>query len=687
MRTDPSARGPAPARERRAAWLAGLCASAAVALSGVFPVNNSDTYGHLAQGRQIAELGRVPSHDTLSFFKAEPQPWRNYEWLSDFIGWLLYDAGGPNALIALKCATLALAAALLTGLGYRLGGPRSAAVAAVLIVVAIPASRFRFTERPHLVALPFAVLYLFAFAHLLRAGNADIGARSRKDAAWIAALFGMHVLWVNLHGSHLLGLMLTVVHLVLGFGLREARGKLVAVFGLQLLASCISPYGPAIVTDALAHTFDPEYRLLVTEWEPWQPSDPPWLLGAPVLQTLLLAAVVRPLWRRGPAHRALLTTTCVVGLASFRSIRFVAEYLMLSAPAIAIGFGDALRRAAWPVFRLRASLSMLGALLCAAWGAPRMPPYAALSLGESEVGLPAASGHWLAHNARAPRVLAAVEDSWYLMWKVPQARFLVDGRVPFLGPAHIVQVSEAMANPAALGALLARFGVDTVVVRHTFEPQRNLLTGMRARADYALVSIEDRYSLFVRTDIALLPGAEVRPLVLEPAYELPWLLSAGATRERAIRDELSRLPPHENRRGYTGWVRAVLALKPLLRAGGRNGLRAPANAAELAALELAQRRLARAGVGAEGVPVVHAYHALVAIARCDFGAAERALATARWEGESRETLLGAQELALRMGRHEQVIAFLQEAEVMPGAEGDAWLEALREGLRTPPRCP
>lgn len=672
-----------PAAEARAAWIACGLACVALALSGLFPVNNPDTFGHLAQGRQIAELGHVPSHDTLSIWKPQPAPWHNYEWLSDLIGWQLYAAGGPTALIALKCLTLALAGALITALAWLLGGPRAAVLCALLLVAAIPGSRFRFTERPHVVALPFAALYLIGFSYLLRAWGKP---SRRADMLWIAALAALHVAWVNLHGSHLLGLVLTLVHIVLGFGQRQARGRLLTVLVLQLVASCISPYGPAIVFDAVEHTLDPSYRRIVTEWESWNPTDPPWLMVAPVLQTVALACVVRTLWRHGSAGRALLAFSCVLGLAAFRSIRFVAEYLLLSAPAIAVGLQIAVRDLSWR--RFVAGVVPAGALvaLAALWGSPRLPPFAGLGVGASDVGLPAGSGQWLAAHAVAPRVFAAIEDSWYLMFAVPRARFLVDGRIPFYGPDHIQHVRRAFGSDAELGALLERYRVDTVVVRHTFAPQRRLFQNMHRRTDWLLAAIEDRYSLFVRADVPLRNRARPRAVGLEPGYEPEWLLGVDDARARAITAELARLPAHENTHGYEGWVRAVLALRPLLRNGRDNGLLPAANDGERAALERAQRWLARAAKGAEGVPIVHAYHALVAAARCDLDAAQHALEQARWEGESRETLLGAQEIALRRGQVEAVRDFLQRAAAMPGAEADPWLAVLREGLRSSPRC-
>ncbi len=669
----------------RVARLALLWACVALALAGLFPAGNADTFGHLAQGRQIAELGHVPAVDTFSFWKAEPQPWRNYEWLSDLLGYRLYEAGGANALIALKCVTLAAAGALLTALSWRLAGPRAALACALLLVFQIPASRFRYTERPHLVTLPLVALYLLAYGRLL----SDTKSRARldrDDVVLLGGLFGLHVLWVNLHGSHLLGVLLTIVYLTCA-GSGGARVRLSAVLGLQLLASCISPYGPAIVIDALEHTLDPAYRVLVGEWQPWRASDPIWLLLAPVLSSALLAGVAPVLWRRGPEGRALLGTSCLLALAAFRSLRFVADYLLLSAPALAVGASALSSRLS--ARSLIATSASAAAVLSVgvALAAPKLPPYVGLGVGETREWVPAASGAWLASHARAPRVLGAIEDAWYVLFAAPRARVLMDGRVPFYGADHITRVSAVFTDAHALASTLEKYRIDSVVVHHTFGAQRTLLGRMWGRPGWVLAAIEDRYALFVRQDLALREGAVLTPLTLSPSYDLEWLLAADAARTRAILGELSALPKDESARGYVGWVRAMLALRPMLRPGQGNGLRAPESAEDRALLDSVQPWLARAARGAERVSLVQAYHALVAIARCDLPTAEHALEEARAEGESRESVLGAQELLLRRGQREAVAAFVRQAEALPQAQGDTWLAALRAGLARPPVCP
>ncbi len=665
-----------------------VIAACSLAFAGYFPINNPDTFGHLAQGRQIVALGHVPLYDGFSFFRDTPQLWRNYEWLSDLITYRVYALGGADALLFMKCLALALTACLLMRLAELLAGARAAMLTCLVIVCAIPAARFRLTERPHLLTLPLATLYFLGFSYLLRGFGR---ARRAVDAAWIVALALLHLAWVNLHGSHLLGLAITSVYCVIGFVDRGARWKLLLVLGLQLVASCISPYGPAILVDAIAHVANPVYRELVTEWEPWQPTDPEWLFVSPLLHSLVLVLCVPFLMRTSVLTRALFASACVLGLASFRSIRFVGDYLLLSAPVIGIGLAGqfSTRLSALSVPKLATVLGVPLAL-CAPlvpWAAARLPPYLPPGHGETTVRLPVAAGHWLERNAPAPRVFAAIEDSWYLMFAAPRARFLVDGRVPFYGPEHLKFVRRAFEQHDVLLSTLDRYRIDTVVVRHTYRAQRPLFQTMSTLPGWSLVSVEDRYATFVRSDGVLLDGSPPRALALLPSYEHDWLVNTDTAQEQAILSELQRLPDEEASRGYRGFVRAMLALKPLMRPGHDNGLAAPRDAAQVATLRSAQKELARASQGADGVPFVDAYHALVSTLLCDFEAADGALARARREGESRETLLGAQELLLRRGEAASVQSLLEQAMLQPQAAGDGWLAALHDELTHKPACP
>jgi hypothetical protein len=183
-----------------------------------------------------------------------------------------------------------------------------------------------------------------------------------------------------LHGSHLLGLALTGLFFAFG---RGSRRSLTLLLALELAASCVSPYGPAIVLDAIEHVADPRYRALVREWGPWTADDPLWLLIAPVLCSLLLVLALRPLWAAGPRGRALLACAALLAIASLRSVRFVGDYLLLSAPVIAWGLAErasALSGRAYAAVCGGALLVLVGLV---PWGAAQLPPRMGVALGQS----------------------------------------------------------------------------------------------------------------------------------------------------------------------------------------------------------------------------------------------------------------------------------------------------------------
>jgi len=225
----------------RSAW---ICA-AAFFLAGAFPLYNLDAYGHLAQGRQIAALGRVPTVDPFSFWKPTPQPWSNYEWGYDLVTWLMYDHFGPDALIVIKCLLLAALGYILVVLAHRLakGAELAAPLAAVVAVFFAPLARIRFTVRPQIVGLVLPAVLLLGISAVYSKRTSP-----RVKRSVVIALGVMHVAWVNLHGSHLFGLLITI--LFLAFAVRTAAfASMALLLALQLIATACTPFGLDIVTE------------------------------------------------------------------------------------------------------------------------------------------------------------------------------------------------------------------------------------------------------------------------------------------------------------------------------------------------------------------------------------------------------------------------------------------------------
>ncbi len=649
------------------AWSGGICA-AAFFVMGAFPLYNIDAYGHLAQGRQIAELGYVPDVDLFSFWKPEPQPWSNYEWGYDLITWLIYDHLGPNALIVGKSLLLALAGYVLVLLGTRLaqGHPLAAPLTAAIAIFFAPLARVRFTVRPQIVGLVFPTLLLLGIHGLfsLRA--------SKATRVWIVAGLGaMQVLWVNLHGSHLLGLLIGL--LFLGFSIRTAAfGSMAALVALQLGATACSPFGLDIVTDAVAHLWRPEYRDVVIEWGPWSPEHPLYLLLGPAAVAVLVLVALRPVSRASRFGLAYGVLCVVLSLMAFRSLRFVAHPLLLCAPFVGAGLA-----VLWPerLWRPLVPVILAGCCVWAVVAAPRLEPFVPIGFGEPRLGHAFQVADVINEHVVDPRILAPIQDSWPLMFAVPRGRFLVDGRVPFYGPELIRKVTDSFSEPDAFERLLRDYEVNAVVVDHLRRGQAPAVDYLWKSQGWELGQVQDRHSLFVRAEAA----PSMTPLELvAPGYRVGRLLDAEAS-EAQIERELAHVGEHTNAKAIRGWIRGLVLLRPLARDGAHTGIRMAEGRLEQEAAEAAHRALSDAAEIYPGFTSIELYRAMAAMAACDADSARQALGRAQYAGDTRETSLVALELALRSGSEPQRAAadvHLDRLLAQPETRGDPWVAAI-----------
>ena len=654
-----------------------LGCAAALFVFGAFPLYNVDAYGHLAQGRQIAELGYVPKVDLFSFWKPTPQPWSNYEWAYDLATWLLHDHLGPDALIVAKCLALAALGFILVVLADRLaiGAPMAAPLAATLVILVAPLARIRFTVRPQIVGLLLPAVLLLGI-HALLSGRG----LPRARLGLVLGLGLMQVFWVNLHGSHLLGLLITV--LFLPFSLRTAAFRSMAfLLVLQLAATLCTPFGAGIVTDALAHVWQPEYRDVVIEWAPWSPDHPLYLLLGPIVAVLIVLVTMRPVTSASRYGLAYGVFCVVVSLMAFRSIRFVAHQLLYTAPFVAAG----LARLQWaPSLRRSFPFIAIVAFAVGAWAAPRLEPFVPFGFGEPRLGHAFAAAEVVNEHVSEPRILAPIQDSWPLMFAVPRGRFLVDGRVPFYGPAFIRRVANAFSDRLAFERLLQGYGVNTVVVDHTRAGQTAAIEYLWASKDWELGQVQNRQSLFVRTGSA----PSLRPLVaIAPGYRVGKLLNRDVD-ETAISAELEHVGQHRSSAAIRAWVEGLRILRPLARDGNRAGIRPSRNDEERAAARSAYRALSLAADAYPGFTSIELYRAMAALSACDADEAELALGRAQHARETRDTVLVGVELALRAGddtERERAEEHVRWLGAHPDSNDDPWVVAIATDVDA--RCP
>lgn len=254
---------------------------------GFTEMAGSDLWWHLAGGREILDQGTLWLRDTWSF-TAAGERWRNHEWLSDllFYGW--QRAFGLESLVYWKWLVLLACYVGLQALLVRIGGNHPAALLLALLALALAAPFIDL--RPHLYSLLCTVVLL----HL---------GLSRAPFWQLALLF---LLWVNLHGGFIFGLL--VLPLVL---FPFARPSWAALFhtlrvGAGCVAVClVNPDGLKVVLMPLTYALQAESPFRqIAEWlPPWLPGgirSPLFFWSLPLLPLALLAYLLPPVRRRLP---------------------------------------------------------------------------------------------------------------------------------------------------------------------------------------------------------------------------------------------------------------------------------------------------------------------------------------------------------------------------------------------------
>lgn len=288
----------------------GLLLLALACLAMLLPVafnpavfNDGDTSWHLAAGKLILERGAVPQTDPFSYTFAGAE-WVAHEWLAEVVMVGLFDIGEWSAL-ALMTALSVAAVLFIIAMEARLRLKPLWAVAVVLAVF-IALAPF-IVARPHVLAWPILAGWTLI---LLRA-------RGRHGAPNPAAALLMLV-WANLHGSFLLGLLLTGVFSLEALLYESDRARTVRHWGLfgfaSLAASLATPHGP----EALIFPLEVASMKSLPLIGEWRSTD---LRSYPAFAALLFAAAVVAFVRRSSLSPPRLLLLAALAYLSIEHVR------------------------------------------------------------------------------------------------------------------------------------------------------------------------------------------------------------------------------------------------------------------------------------------------------------------------------------------------------------------------------
>jgi hypothetical protein len=411
-------------------------------------LNDPDCLWHLTVGEWILANG-LPHSDPFSFTLAG-QPWIAKEWLSQLLLVGAFRLGGWPGVVVLAAGSMAIAFGLLTrALLTKLAPTPALVFIAAAFVLTAPHA----TARPHLLALPVMVAWV---AGLVRAADERTG-----PSPWLLMLM---ILWANLHGGFVLGILL-----VGAIGLdaivsasADERWHTIKVwvgFGvLSVAAACITPYGPESIAVAWRILNLGPALSIISEW---RPPDFAHITG---LEIVLLGATGFVLYRGVTLPPVRIVT--VLGLVHLAlSAERNAEVFGLLAPLIV----------AAPIARQFPSLGTSGRMRPSAPGVVAvLALIAGLTSGAVRIAdyrpnplvTPAAALDALTQTGAGP-VLNEYDFGGYLI-RAGMATF-IDGRTELYGGNFVARYYRAvtLADTPALSGLIGEYEIGATILKPT----------------------------------------------------------------------------------------------------------------------------------------------------------------------------------------------------------------------------
>jgi hypothetical protein len=450
-------------------------------------VFTGDTWWQIAVGEEVLRTATLPTVDSYSFTVTDSD-WIAYHWLADVLMALAARAGGLPALMGLLLVLAALLLLLLYYYTYlRCENPKAAFLACLLLLPVIAVS---INLRPQLLGYIFLLVTLIFLERFRQ--------RCQKSL-WILPL--VFLVWVNTHGTFLLGLL--VLGLYWASGLVEfqrcfleahrwgpsQRRHLTVILLLCVLALIATPYGTQLAAYPLQIAFlQPVNVGAIEEWQPL-PLDFVWaklILG--LLLLFFLAQLHSPLtWRLGEVGLLLFSI-----YATFVHQRMALLLVLAFTPPLAVVLTQRFFHYQAPKDRpaLNVALLLLIGLLLVGLFPSRAELEAAVAWQ-----YPRGAVEYLRQHGPPERMFALVEWGGYLTWSLgPEHKVFIDTRLDVYEYAGVFSdyMEIASVGPRVL-FLLEKYEVRACLVQRT----TSLATLLAELPEWEQIYADELSSLYV----------------------------------------------------------------------------------------------------------------------------------------------------------------------------------------------
>lgn len=301
------------------------------------PLADPDIGWHIRTGESILKTHTIPRTDPYSV-SMQGQPWFAWEWLYDLVLGVLYQLAGLNGVNWLCGVLVASTFTLLLSQTIRRGS--GILLAIILMLLSECASIIHLFARPHIVSW-FLTLLWFVALECWRQGNSP---------RWLPWFFPLSMLlWVNLHGGWIVGLILFGIYVV-ATGAESWRAtdefeavkaahqaqKMAGTWILSALATVANPFGWHLYRHIYAYLSDRYLMNRIAEFQ--SPNFHFW--PARIFGVILVLTIIA--WAGYP--RGMPLSHFLVGLFAVYSGLISSRNLPVSSMLLVLLIGPTLRK-------------------------------------------------------------------------------------------------------------------------------------------------------------------------------------------------------------------------------------------------------------------------------------------------------------------------------------------------------
>jgi hypothetical protein len=408
----------------------------------VLPLPPNDLWWHMAAGRIMVNEGQLLHTNRWAYTLPTEAPYVYQSWLSELLMYGLWRLGDVPLLTLARTAAIGVSYGVIAW--HALRRANNGIVVVIVLFLAAIIGWNNWTLRPQTLALVPGAIFVTALGEYIG---------GRVSARWLAVLPLSMLVWVNMHGSFMLGAGLFAcawLDVAIGVLRGSAIGRVPAwrlrdltlAGTATLLAMLLNPLGPGIFGYVRSMLTNPALQRWFIEWQPPSNNLARDFTGFWFFVMLLALAV---LLARGPRRPSATDLLWYCGLAwlTISGVRYAMWFALLLTPLMAERLAAVLprRTSVTPPYAFTVGYWLLVCALVI-WVLPWFEPGRYLgpqaehlfaSSGSYRMLLgdttPVAATEWLSQHPQQGRFWTDMTYTSYTIWQLPETQVFADLRV------------------------------------------------------------------------------------------------------------------------------------------------------------------------------------------------------------------------------------------------------------------